>query len=574
MNSMVKNIKIRSILILVVITFVFGIIIFFNPIGQILNGDDLAKNTNALVSEPVFSVESGFYDEPFQLELSSVSGTKIYYTLDCTEPDITSIQYKDSILIENVTQNENVYSMLTNVSVGFYGDLIKKHNTLDSDPNYVSPDYLVDKCVVVRAVAVDEKGNHSKVKTNTYFVDEDISSFNGCNIVSITTSPENLFDDKIGIYVTGNAFNNYMKKNKITSYWRLWEANYRRRGEEWERPADFHFYNANGELVLSANGGIRVQGAISRATLPRSLNLFVGEKYGEGSVLNDQLFNSDFIPTKLTLTAGGNRLITLFNDYMMSDRTQPLNFSKMDFKPYYLFLEGEFWGFYYLTTAYDERYISYHYGVDEQDIVMIKNGSLEIGNDIDILLYDNMKKYITENDMSVQKNYKRACELIDIDSFLDYYACMAYIARNEDWPTSNYALWRSKSVSEGKYSDGKWRWMLFDCNSSSMMRGLINHDTLNYIINKDSVFASLWENNDFRLSFKEHLYKIADECFNSREMSDYIKEYANIMPPILEKSWARFYGSENEKEEEFNARMEEYTEFYDNRRTVVESWFE
>ena len=52
---------------------------------------------------------------------------------------------------------------------------------------------------------------------------------------------------------------------------------------------------------------------------------------------------------------------------------------------------------------------------------MIKNGRLEEGNERDLELYQSMRSFIIDNDMSDESNYERACSLIDIDSFLDYY---------------------------------------------------------------------------------------------------------------------------------------------------------
>ena len=560
----------KRILSLVIILSILCVVANYSSILQYKSDK---SEPDVIVSEPVFSSESGIYNKPFYLKLGSAPNTKIYYTLDSSEPDENSIEYTGSILIKNVSDSDNVYSMLTNTSAGFYSDLIEKYKTNDADPMYKAPDFPVKKCVVVRAVAVDENGNFSNIKTNAFIVDENMDFYSDCNIISIVTSPENLFDDRIGIYVTGDIFDNYVLKKNMDEHWRFWEANYRQKGKKWERPVDFTIFNNKGKLLLSTNGGVRVQGGVSRGTLPRNLNLYTGEKYSKTSSMNNQLFSGNFTPTKVTLSAGGNRNITLFNDRMMSDRTQSLNFAKMSFEPYVLFLDGEYWGFYWLTNSYNERYISYNYGVAEDNIVMIKNGDLEIGDSNDALLYDNMKKYIEETDMSISTNYEQACELIDIDSFLDYYACLAYIARKEDWPTSNYALWRSRNVDNGTYSDGKWRWMLFDCNSSSMREDLITHDTLSYIIQLDSIFSSLWNNADFRAAFEKRIFEIADECFDSQEMSNYIDDYSKKMPNILQHSWARFYGSNNTKENEFHNMMDEHRNFFNNRRKVVETWF-
>ena len=62
-----------------------------------------------------FSVASGFYDEPFWLEMEA-DGGEIYYTLDSSEPNEHSIPYTGPIEIRDASPNENVYSTITDVS--------------------------------------------------------------------------------------------------------------------------------------------------------------------------------------------------------------------------------------------------------------------------------------------------------------------------------------------------------------------------------------------------------------------------------------------------------------------------
>lgn len=524
------------------------------------------------VAPPEFSAGSGFYEESFRLQLSSAPGTRIYYTLDCTDPEEDGLLYEAPILVENVTGRENIHSMRTDVSAGFYEDLILEHQTKDAVPHYQAPDYPVEKCMVVRAMAVDSLGNRSQTVTCSYFVGTDPAQWDGCNIISVVTDPDNLFDPGSGIYVTGDIFDAYMTKKTPHDHWRFWDANYRQTGAAWERPGDFTLFDSSGAPLLDFSGSIRTQGGVSRGTLPRSLNLYADTSFA-GGLLNDRLFADGYVPTRITLSGGGNQIITQFNDYMMTCRTQDLNVAKMPFSPYVLFLDGEYWGFYWLTGSYDARYLSAHYGVAEEDVVMIKNGALEVGGSSDVLLYDNMKTFITENDMSVPANYAEACRLIDLDSFLDYYACMAYIARCEDWPTTNYALWRTKQTGDGPYADGKWRWMLFDCNSTSMYDAVLEHDTLSYIIRWDPIFAALWENSQFREDFQSRILEIADQCFDAGQMLDFIDAYEEEMEPILAKSWQRFYGKENDKLCVFQSKMEGHRIFFTGRRAVVESWF-
>jgi hypothetical protein len=499
----------------------------------------------------------------------------VYYTLDCSDPSSNATEYKEPIYLDDASQHENVYSMRTDVSVGFYEKLIND-NKGGSIPGYVQPDYLVDKCNVVRAIAIDDKGNSSKIETGSFFVCNSIENYNGCNIISIVTSPDNLFGYENGIYVTGSIFDKYINNINMDYYgknWRIWDANYRQHGIEWEKEAQFDFISIDG-VIYTKIGGIRTQGNYSRATIPRGINLYARESYDGNGFFDIELCGRNYLDS-VTLASGGNQLVTQFNDYMMSQRTSSLNFATMLYEPYVLFLEGEYWGFYWMATKYDETYISNKYGVDKASVLIVKKSTTSARESGEYnKLYCSMINFIRSNDMSDMENYNESCKMIDIDSFIDYYATQIYIARNDDWPISNFALWRTTDISDNKYSDGKWRWMLFDSNSKSMDISYIEHNTLEYVIEKDSVFASLWENESFKEKFHDRIIEIADECFDSVEMDEFIDNYTKRMYPILSKSWKRFYGSDNNKADEYYTSMSSYKAFFEGRKEVVESWFE
>ena len=139
---------------------------------------------------PLLSVESGFYEDEFLLEISSSKGYDIYYTIDGTEPTTEGILYSNPILIKDATMNPNVYSVIEEMYIwDEKGDI---------------PTDLVDKCNIIRAIAVSDEGHVSDEVIGSYFVGfQDKEAYDKTYVLSLVTNPENLFSHEYGIFVGG-----------------------------------------------------------------------------------------------------------------------------------------------------------------------------------------------------------------------------------------------------------------------------------------------------------------------------------------------------------------------------------
>lgn len=524
----------------------------------------------------VFSKDSGFYKDEFKLRLYAPS-QEIYYTLDGSEPDRNSFKYEGFILIKDATENENVYSLNTDVTARFLEEeIIKNGGDAQKEPIYQMPTEKIDKCNVVKAVYYDKNGNASKVEEKIYFVGfQEKSGYNNVNIVSITTDPSNLFSSDKGIYVLGDVYKEF-SQNGIPdgywakAYWNHWDANYNQRGIEWERACNIQVFDKEKQLVLSQNAGIRIQGGGSRGFLPKSLNIYARDEYGENRLYYD-FFGTGYYPKRVTLSNGGDDYYTKIKDRLVSELADDCNIVTMNYEPYILFLNGEYWGFYYLTEKYDVQYMEHYYGVDKgtliDDIIIIKNDLVETGVEADwYVSYSEMQDYILNNDMSIEQNYRKACEIIDVQSFIDYFAVQGYIGRCGDWPSGNFALWRSRNISEKQYEDGKWRWMLFDVNSTSMSRGLIEHDVIEQLRGNSELFDSMCNNEEFRKSFSKRIIELSNTIFEKQSVNAKISEYVYLMEEPMEKHYQRFFGASNEK---FYEGIEIIRTFFDERKPYV-----
>lgn len=543
MRNSKKIIAIFSFVIIVLICLVSSGYDFQYFFAEMIYGGE-----NPINSDIIFSKESGFYEDDFYLKIYAPS-EEVYYTLDGSEPTKDSFRYKSKILIEDASKNENVYSAREDVCGSF----------ISAEPLHKVPDYPVDKCTIIRVAYYDAEGNRSSTETRTYFVDfEEKTGYDSVNVIAVTTDPANLFSSEKGIYVLGDTFEQYKKENDLSSrnYYR-WGANFLNRGKEWEREADIEIFDENKGLQLSQTVGIRIQGGVSRGLLPKSLNFYARDEYGDNRMRYD-FFDTGYYPKRVTLSGGGNDYYGKMLDRLGAELTENCEFCTMNYEPYVLFLNGEYWGYYHLTEKYDEHYIEQYYGVNSDNVVIVKGNKLEVGIEGDLIQYEDMKNFIEQADMTVDENYQLACSLLDIESFIDYFAAEIYMARQVDWPSANFALWRSRNVSEKPYEDGKWRWMLFDVNTAAFLESFKDHDTLAYVLEESAMFASMYRNREFRKAFSQRIQEMADTIFEPSLVEQKISLYEELMAEPMEKNHQRFFGIDNEMFFERAGRMKEF----------------
>lgn len=549
------------------------LILVCSPFSKLFYGNQLS-----------FSREPGFYDSAFYLSILGGKGNTIHYTLDGREPTIDDPVFntKAPIYIEDATSHPNVYSVRTDTSTGFLTDLINRYSPATNVPNYTIPDYPVDKCTVIQASLFDSSGNCLDSITGTYFVGfREKDAYHDIYTASIVTSPENLFGDNSGIYVTGNTFkeflNENLEKNTLEKdhnpVWWLWPSNYSNKGMAWERVSHLTIFDNQQNKILSQKCGIRIKGGGSRATLPKSLSCYAREVYDGSNRFDTNIFQTDIFPHKIVLFAGGDDNCFKLKDYLINALTQDLSFATMDFIPCALFLNGEYWGMYHITEDYDASYIHDHYQVDPDNIIMIKTTGLrqtDINEGLaeDYQEYEEMLAFIDTHDMSDGEKYNQACNLIDIDNYIDYYATQIYIARYGDWPCGNFSLWRARENDGSRYGDGKWRWMLFDVNfPGNTSSSSLSHDTLSYVLTEDSTFFALYQNEGFRRQFAERLLYIGKEVFAPEKCNQFLDQYVQTLKKPIAAGNMRFYM--DEKNDEFDQNAVDIRNFFDNRYDEV-----
>ena len=477
-------------------------------------------------SAPVFSVQGGFYDAPVYLEMTGPGDCAIFYTLDCTSPANTdySYGYSEPVEIRNTDQAQNTVSA-------------RKDITLESW--YFPPSYPVPKATVVRAVCIDQNGRVSDETVQTYFIGRTESYYTMMNTISLVTDGSNLFGAVNGIYTVGEYFERWRESDEYEEYDNIadprYPANYNQRGREWERPCRIQVFSG-GVPVLEQDVGMRISGNYSRCSAQKSITFYARREYGKGKMSCDLFsgkcldMNGEVIRKfdRVTLRNGGNdyayaRLRDDLNQELMSE----LNLSVQAKAPYILYINGEFWGLYSMQEKLDEHYLAAHYGVDQDNVTIIKKGKLDEGSEEIAEEYRDFYEWALEADFSVEEDYRRFTETIDIDSLIDLFAAESYVCNWDFAPNiNNWMMWRVNEPDGTKYGDGKWRFMVYDTEYSLGLYGSSETQYYyDYLANMDT------ENTDLSLPVLVFYLTLLSEDFNARFTDRYRELTETVFAP-------------------------------------------
>lgn len=273
--------------------------------------------------------------------------------------------------------------------------------------------------------------------------------------------------------------------------------------EGYEVAAYAEFFELTGE-GFDVPCGFKLFGGSTRGHSKKSFTLNFRKKYGEGR-LNYKVFeNRDFTSfNSLVLRTGSqDSEFAVIRDVVATSLiNQYTDVDVQAYRPVILYINGKYWGIYYIREFVDENFVASHYNVSSDDTDLLRiDGQVKSGSRSS---YNELIAYIKKHNMSVQKNYEYVKEKIDINNLIDFWVAEVY--------TTNNDIVNCRFFSNLQVDGGKWKFIAYDFDYA-MYNQEVNYFyfatnsggmTQNHY--STELLRNLMKNKEFKQTFLERL---------------------------------------------------------------------
>ncbi len=410
-----------------------------------------------------------------------------------------SVSYAPNASVKSgIFNNSSGFEVALNGSGKIYYTLDGSTPTTDSKV-YSSP-LTIKKTTVLRIMSKESGRLRSAVETYSYIVNEN----HKLDVISLALNP--------GDFNTINA--NTSTESKITK-------------------------KVNAELLEQDGGGFQIDaglklfGGSTRSYRKKSYELKFKKQYGPAN-LNYKVFDDvdSSVYNSLILRTGSqdefewSKRILIRDIMATSLMKQYTDVDVQAYKPVVVYVNGKYWGLYFLREKVDETFVANHYNVaatkTNTDILRV-DGEVKTGSN---KKYNNMIKWITNNSLSNKNNYEKIKEQVDIENMCDFWIAEIY--------ASNYDILNVRYFSNPEVDNGKWKFIFYDMDSAYYN---VNVNYYTFYTNSygmggwnfpTTLLRNMMKSSEFKKTFLERLSYNLKNTWNyntvSKKLDDIVKE--------------------------------------------------
>jgi len=370
-----------------------------------------AKNTTqgfaGYAAKPTIDQKGTLITKPTEVTLSAPEGVHIRYTLDGSIPTASiGYDYTDPIVITATSGS------------------------------------------VLRARGFQTGLKPSEVVTESFLY----NAYHILPVISVTVDPDDLWNPLTGIYSDGDDETAFLSVPfKRSTYWRVKNTQAIR-----ARDGNFEFYTPEGQQVLNQGVAVQLHGQYSMDNAQKSLRITAKSRYGTDSLAYPFFDDRPYSEYKALILRNGGNLANYerITDSLQSkivDRTDT-TIIHMASTPCIVYLNGEYWGQYYIRERINAHYIAMYEGWSNPEAIDLIKGDNNVLNG-SFSDYKALLDYVKRHDLNNPEALERVLDWIDVDNYFDFYIFETYFGNTDP---GNIKFYRQRV--EG----AKWRWILFD----------------------------------------------------------------------------------------------------------------
>ena len=410
------------------------------------------------------------------------------------------------------------------VSLSAPGEIYYTTNCTAPDRNdtlYTGP-ITISETTVLRVIVYEEGKRPSAVTDLTYLVGEDDS----LPVVSLVSEPSGLFDPTYGMYMEGpNAAPE--SPHVGANYWM-----------DWEKKASVSLFEKDG-TGFSEPCGLKIFGGFSRALYMKSFSVYFRSVYGASS-LDYPLFGEEgldsyecFILRSSGQDLLGARMRDVLATSLISEYT---NIAVQKYRPVVVYINGRFWGVYYIREKINENYIAGNYNTTPDQV------DLTVADGLSSADYSSLIQYVRSHDLSKQEHYDYVCSQMDVVNYMDYIIGEIWIANGDN---GNIKFFRIPGM--------KWTWIMYDTDWGFTGPSI---DTVSEHLNpwgtgsgdafSTSLINGLFENDGFREEFLRRFAWQMNTIWTEENILARVDELVALLEHDLVKDYQRWNRSYND----------------------------
>jgi hypothetical protein len=357
-------------------------------------------------------------------------------------------------------------------------------------------------------------------------------------VISVTTDPDNLYDDTIGVYVDGT--NGISGRNHGASNINM----------DWERPVNFEYITADGKMAVNTEAEFTISGGWSRHYAPASFKIKATKNYEGINGISYPFFSTKpYNKYKQLLVRNGGNDNDSPNHGRVRDAitqktllTSGIYCDAQDYQPTHVFFNGKYIGMLNLREP-NNRYngtANYGYDDDEMDAFEYSNGYFQMAGTRDS--FDNWYN-LSANAADAETYNTLRSEVVDMDEFINYWAAITYIGCS-DWICNSNNLKGYRSTDGGRFRltllDQDWGWR--NTNGLSLVEGNRSNEML-------TIYNNMKGNADFQKQFVDTYSIMGGSVFTPERCEQQGDSICNLVEKALSFEGKEPWTSYNEQKE-------------------------